>query len=76
MFQDEISPVISYDRNHSCTPVTLLSVNNSDVKSQDDTLTTKEGGITRNQTRITFKHSNNNNAQKNSFSNNNTQTKW
>ena len=76
MFQDEISPVISYDRNHSCTPATLLSVNNSDVKSQDDTLTTKEGGITRNHNKTSLNQYNITNAQKNSYCNNSKYTKW
>lgn len=76
MFKDKFSPVIGYDRNHSCTPATLLSVNDSDVKSQDDTLTTKEGRITRNQNKTTFEQFKNTNAQKNSFSNNCKYTKW
>ena len=76
MFKDKFSPVIGYDRNHSCTPATLLSVNDSDVKSQDDTLTTKEGRITRNQNKTTLEQFKNTNAQKNSFSNNCKHTKW
>ena len=76
MFKDKFSPVSSYDRNHSCTPAALLSVSKSDVKTQDDTLTTKEGGITRNQNKTTFNQYNITNAQKNSYCNNSKYTKW
>ena len=76
MFKDKFSPVSSYDRNHSCTPEAQLSVSKSDVKTQDDTLTTKEGGITCNQNKTTFNQYNITNAQKNSYCNNSKYTKW
>ena len=67
--QDKTSPVIGFDRHltYIAAPTTVI---NSDVKLQEDMLTTTvEGGITRTQNTI-VKKSNNINAHIDSYSHN------